>query len=104
MVHVIAIITAKPGLREAMLAEVDAVKAIVRAEDGCIEYQPTIDTPNVGDFQTEFGEDTFVVIEKWANMETLRAHARSKHMAEYASKVKDLMANRTVHVMSPVPA
>ncbi len=100
MIHVIAIITAHAGQRAALLAEVDAVKDKVRAEIGCIEYLPCIDAQDAGAFQTEFGPDTFVVIEKWSSQDTLMAHARSSHMAEYGAKVKDLMAERVVHVLS----
>ena len=102
MIHVIAIITANKGQRAAMLAEVAAIKDIVRAEVGCIEYLPTIDTKGAGAFQTEFGPDTFVVIEKWSSMDTLSAHASSAHMAGYAEKVKPLMASRTIHVLSDI--
>ena len=56
----------------------------------------------MGSFQTKFGADTFLVIEKWESPEALAAHARSPHMAEYAAKTKDLIASRVIHVLSPV--
>ena len=65
MIHVIAIITAKPGMRDAILREFRANMPAVHAEKGCIEYGPAIDTPDFGKIQTPFGADTFVVIEKW---------------------------------------
>src|SRR5271166_4697253 len=40
MIHVVAIITAKPGMREAILKEFRANVPAVHAEDGCIEYGP----------------------------------------------------------------
>lgn len=101
LVHVAAIITAKPGMREKMLEAFRANVPAVRAENGCIEYGATVDTDDVGEFQTKFGEDTFVVIEKWETLDALMAHARAPHMAEYGAKVKDMIADRTVHVTSP---
>ena len=101
MIHVIAIITAKPGQREAILREFRANIAAVRAEDGCIEYGPAIDADGMGSFQTRFGEDTFVVIEKWRDAAALKAHAAAPHMAAYAGKVKDLIASRIIHVLAP---
>jgi quinol monooxygenase YgiN len=101
MIHVIAIITAKPGQREAILREFRANIAAVRAEDGCIEYAPAIDADGMGSFQTRFGEDTFVVIEKWRDAAALKAHAAAPHMAAYAGKVKDLIASRIIHVLAP---
>jgi quinol monooxygenase YgiN len=101
MIHVIAIITAKPGMREAILKEFRANMPTVHAEKGCIEYAPAIDAEGIGSFQTKFGPDAFVVIEKWESPEALRAHAASPHMAAYAAKTRDLIAGRTVHVLQP---
>ncbi len=100
-VHVLAIITAKPGQRADILAAFNANVPAVHAEDGCIEYGAAIDTEGVGPFQTEMGGDTFVVIEKWASLDALKAHAASPHMAAYAAKTKEMIANRTIHVLSP---
>ena len=36
---------------------------------------------------------------KYLDLETLGAHASSAHMAEYAGKVKDLIASRVIHVL-----
>ena len=100
MIHVVAIITAKPGQRAAVLEAFRANMPAVHAEKGCIEYGPTVDAQGADDLQTPVGADTFVVIEKWENLEALRAHAKSPHMAAYAAKVKDLLATRAVHVLS----
>ena len=101
MIHVVAIITAKPGQREAILKEFRANIPAVRAEDGCIEYGPSVDAEGLGSFQTKFGADAFVVIEKWRDAQALKAHAGAPHMAAYAAKVKDLIASRVIHVLSP---
>jgi len=101
MIHVIAIITAKPGQRDNMLAAAKANIPAVLAEDGCIEYGPAIDAEGLGSFQTRFGPDTFVFIEKWRDAAALKAHAAAPHMAAYAGKVKDLIASRVIHVLSP---
>ena len=100
MIHVIAIITAKPGLRENVLEAFRANIPAVRAEDGCIEYGPATDAEGVGSFQTKFGVDTFVVIEKWRDLAALKAHAAAPHMAAYGAKVKDMLASRVIHVLS----
>jgi quinol monooxygenase YgiN len=101
MVHVIAIITAKPGQRDKILAAIRDNLPAVRAEKGCIEYGPAIDADGIGPFQTKAGPDTVFVIEKWADADALRAHAAAPHMAAYAAKVKDLVASRVIHVLSP---
>jgi quinol monooxygenase YgiN len=101
MLHVVAIITAKPGQREKILEAFRANIPAVRAEDGCIEYGPTVDAEGLGSFQTRFGPDTFVVMEKWRDAQALKAHAAAPHMAAYAAKVKDMIASRVIHVLSP---
>ena len=98
MIHVVAIITAKSGMREAILKEFHANMLAVHAEKGCIEYGPTIDADG---FPTKFGDDTFVVIEKWESAEALKAHAASPHMAAYGAKTREMVANRVVHVLAP---
>src|ERR1700741_4320828 len=101
MIHVIAIITAKPGQRETILAAAKANIPAVKAEAGCIEYAPAVDAEGLGSFQTKFGPDTFVFVEKWRDAAALQAHAAAPHMATYAGKVKDLIASRVIHVLSP---
>jgi quinol monooxygenase YgiN len=100
MIHVVAIITTKPGHRAEVLKHFHANMPAVHAEDGCIEYQPVIDAEGFGGFQTAMGPDTFVVIEKWRDAAALRAHAAAPHMATYAGKVKEMIAGRTIHVLA----
>ena len=101
MIHVVAIITAKPGKREEILEAFRANMPAVHAEAGCIEYGPAIDAEGVGSFQTKFGPDTFLVLEKWESVDHLNAHAASPHMKAYGAKTKDLIASRVIHVLSP---
>ena len=51
--------------------------------------------------QASFGQDTFVVIEKWASLDALGAHARSDHMKAYANSTKDMLVDRKIHILSP---
>ena len=101
MINVLAIITAKPGKRDEVLAAFRANVPAVHAEQGCVEYGAATDAAGVGGFQTKFGDDTFVVIEKWETLDALKAHAASPHMAAYGAKTKDLLASRVIHVLSP---
>ena len=101
MIHVVAIITAKPGHRDAILEAFRANMPAVHAEDGCIEYGPATDVDGVGPFQTKFGPDTFLVIEKWESLDHLKAHGASAHMAAYAAKTRPLIESRVIHILSP---
>jgi len=97
MIHVLAIITAKPGQRGTLLQAFKGIVPTVHAEAGCIEYGPVIDVDGA---DPAFGSDTFVVVEKWATLEALQAHAVAPHMKTYGEKTKDLVAKRAVHVLT----
>jgi quinol monooxygenase YgiN len=99
MIHVLAIITTKPGLRAQVLEAFHANMPAVHAEKGCVEYQPVVDVENFGAIQTALGPDTFVVVEKWQTADDLKAHGAAPHMAAYAAKVRDMIASRTIHVL-----
>ena len=100
MIHVVALITAKPGKREEILKHARANLAAVRAEEGCIEYGPVVDAENALGFQTKLGPDTFMVVEKWESMDALKAHAAAPHMAAYGAKTKEHIATRVIHILS----
>jgi quinol monooxygenase YgiN len=101
MIHVIAVITAKPGQRGTILQHFHANVPAVKAEQGCIEYGPVVDADNALPFQTKLGPDAFMVVEKWSSMQTLKAHAAAPHMAAYGAKVKELVASRVIHILQP---
>jgi quinol monooxygenase YgiN len=101
MIHVLAIITTKPGMRDAVLEAFRANMPAVHAEDGCIEYGPAIDAEGVGAIQTKLGPDSFVVVEKWESPAHLAAHAAASHMAAYGAKVRPMIEGRVIHVLSP---
>ena len=101
MIHVVAIITARPGQRAQILQHFRANVPAVRAEKGCIEYGAAVDAENALAIQTRWGADTFLVIEKWESMEALKAHAAAPHMAAYGAKTKEMIASRVIHILSP---
>ena len=101
MIHVIAVITAKPGKREEVLSHFRANVPAVRAERGCIEYGAALDADPALAVQTKYGSDTFVVIEKWESLQALEAHAKAPHMQAYGAKTRELLASRVIHILSP---
>ena len=102
MLHVLAIVTARPGQRGPLLALFRTIVPAVRAEPGCIEYCATVDADDFQGFsKTAAGTDTFIVVEKWASAEALETHAVAAHMRDYGAKAKALIASRVIHVLSP---
>ncbi len=102
MIHVIAVITTKPGLRAQVLEHFRANVPAVLAEAGCIEYAAASDLQNGPPFQALCGGDSFMVIEKWDSLDALKAHAAAPHMVAYAAKTRDMVLNRAIHILQPV--
>ncbi len=104
MIRVVAIITAKPGQRQAILDELHARIEHVRAEPGCLEYVTTVDgnAEGLSHQPAALGPNTFLIIEKWRSTEDLAAHSHLPFVAEYIEKVGPMMASRVVHVLEPL--
>lgn len=100
MIHVVAVIKAKPGKRDAILFAAQNNLEAVRHEEGCVEYVLVVDA-KFGFFQTDLGSDTFLVIEKWRDAAALKAHAVAPHMVSYGKKIKDWIESRVIHVLEP---
>lgn len=98
MIYVIATITVKPGTRDKVLDAFRWVTPLVRAEDGCIEYQATVDVKTTSPAQEGPRENVVTVVEKWASVEALYAHSATSHMTEYRTKVKDYVVSVKLHV------
>jgi quinol monooxygenase YgiN len=104
MIHVIAVITTVPGKRAELIGAICANTPAVRAEEGCIEYGAVVDASEPAPLWRAFGSDTVVIIEKWESRAALKRHAAAPHMAAYAAEVKDIIAERVIHVLEPASA
>jgi len=70
-VRLAILITAQPGKGADQIDAFARLAPIVRAEDGCLQY----------DLHQVTGEpDRFVLLERWASAKALRAHDESAHM------------------------
>jgi quinol monooxygenase YgiN len=101
MIRVIAVLTAKPGRRDEFLALFKANVPAVLKEEGCREYTPVIDAVGGGPHLTQYGTDTFVVLETWETLAALEAHRTAPHMLTFGKAAKDLIADRKIYVLAP---
>ncbi|MGF1581465.1 MAG: putative quinol monooxygenase [Gemmataceae bacterium] len=101
MVHVIATIEVHPGKREAFLEEFHKLMPKVHAEDGCIEYGPTLDVPSNSPAQVPVRENIVTIVEKWESLDALHAHFEAPHMGEYREAVKDIVKGLQIQVLQP---
>jgi quinol monooxygenase YgiN len=101
VIHVIATVQLHPGRREAFLHEFHQLVPHVRAEQGCLEYGPTVDVASGVAVQPAVRGDVVVVVEKWDSLPALLAHLSAPHMQAYRAKVKDLVASVELRVLEP---
>jgi quinol monooxygenase YgiN len=101
MIHVIATIELHEGGRDAFLAEFREVVPHVLAEEGCLEYGPTLDLATEIPAQQPPRPDVVTVVEKWASVEHLKRHLTAPHMREFRPKVKELIARSSLVVLTP---
>jgi quinol monooxygenase YgiN len=102
MIHVIATIEVHEGKRDALLTELRRIVPLVRAEDGCIEYGPTVDAQAGLPVATPLRPNVLTILEKWASLDALRAHLGAPHMIEYRTRVKELVKGVSLQVLEPV--
>lgn len=98
MIDVVATITVREGALEAYLEKFKANLANVHAEEGCIRYYPTVDCDTGWERQAK-DPRTVTVIERWASMEALQAHARAPHMAALREATKGMVAATQLKVL-----
>ena len=98
MISVLASIHLKPGQVTEFLTAFKANVPKVLAEDGCIEYFPTVDVdanlpPQVLD------ENVVTIIEKWESLYALRAHLEAPHMKEHKEKTADMVESVSLKIL-----
>ncbi len=102
MIHVIATLEIQPGKRKEFLDVFHAFAAGVRKENGCIEYGVAADVPSGIGRQAPVRENTVVIIEKWADLNALKAHLVAPGMTAYREQTKDFVAGRDLRILQPV--
>jgi len=102
MIHVIATIKVKSGMRETYLGILKANVPNVLAEKGCIAYVPTVDVESGIPVQVDLRADVVTLVETWESLADLQAHLKTPHMLAYREKVKNIVKNISLHVLAPV--
>jgi quinol monooxygenase YgiN len=102
MICIIATINLKDGKRENYLEEMRKILPIVQKEEGCIQYQPTVDVDTDLRFQIKYRPDTVTVLEKWDSLEALKEHAMATHMTDFRHAVKEFIQFMQLQILTPV--
>ena len=101
MIHVIATIELNPGKRDAFLEAFHRNIPNVKAEDGYIAYEPTIDVDTDIPVQEKTGENVVTIVEAWESLDALNAHLKAPHMLTYREEVKDFVKKVSIRVLQP---
>ena len=101
MIHVVATIELHEGKRDAFLEEFRKLVPLVRREEGCLEYGPTVDVATGLSAQGAVRADVVTVMEKWENLEILKKHLQAPHMIAYRPRVKDFVRATKLQVLAP---
>ena len=93
----------KPETNKAdYIAQTKAILDAVRKEDGCIEYRLLGDCETDWEKPQRFGDRTLWMLEKWASLNSLKAHLETPHMKAFGPKVRPMRSGSTFHVLEDV--
>ena len=98
MVHVIASIRVKKGSLERYAALFKQNVPNVLAEDGCLQYTPCLDA-DTGWKAQERDPQRITIVEQWASMGALQAHAKAPHMAAFRQRAGHLVEDVSLRVL-----
>ena len=102
MIQVIATIELKPDCLDEYLAVLNKNVPKVKAEKGCLAYEPMIDVDSGLPVQGKIRQNTVTLVEAWVNLDALLAHLKTPHMATYREAVKDYVQGIRLQVLQPV--
>ncbi len=101
MIYVVAAIELVEGKRQEFLAVQRELLPLVRAEAGCIEYQPTVDVAMSDNPKTPPRANCIIMQEKWESLDHLKAHSVAPHMNDFRAKTKGLVSGVKIDVFKP---
>ena len=102
MIQVIATIELKPDCLDEFLAILHENVPKVKAEEGCLAYDPSVDLDSGLPVQGEIRQNTVTLVEAWVNLDALHAHLKTPHMAAYREAVKDYVQDVRLQILQPV--
>ena len=101
MIHVIATIELRPNSREDYLKVLRDNVPKVKAEAGCLGYEPAVDIDSGLPAQGAVRENVVTIVEAWESLDNLAAHLKAPHMSTYRDAVTDYVENVSVQIMAP---
>jgi quinol monooxygenase YgiN len=92
--HVVAVITAKPGSEDAVREAMSGLVAPTREEAGCLRYDLS---------ESSSAPGTFVTVEEWSDPSDLDQHMQTEHIQAALGVLGDaLAAAPAIHPLTPL--
>ena len=101
MIRVIATIELAEGRRDEFLAVLRRLAPTVRAEEGCLEYEPMIDLSSGIPGQPPLRGNAVIVVEKWESLAALQAHLATVPMQQFRQATEMMRVGVALHVLQP---
>ena len=98
MITVLASITVKAEAKSAFIEIFKNNIEAVKAEEGCIEYYPTVDFETAVPIQDK-NPAVVTIVEQWKSIEALEAHLQMPHMIEYKEKVQNMVTDLSIKIL-----
>ena len=102
MIQVIATIELRPDCLDKYLAVLHENVPRVKAEKGCLAYEPMVDVDSGLPVQGKVRPNTVTLVEAWVNLDALHDHLKAPHMAAYREAAKDYVQDVRLQVLRPV--
>ena len=102
MIQVVTTVDVRPGCLDKFLSLLNENVPGVKAEDGCLAYEPMMDIDSGLPTQVELRENTVTLVEAWENMDALRAHLQAPHMTSFREAAEDFVEGVSHQVLQPV--
>jgi quinol monooxygenase YgiN len=97
MIYVVATLKVKEGCRAEFVRIFKANVPNVLKEEGCLEYNPTVDFPT--DMPQALDENVVTIIEKWESPEALKKHSAAPHMRAYRDQVRNILDSSSLRIL-----
>lgn len=101
MIHVVATMSVKPDCLDDFVDELKRIVDDVRQEEGCLEYELTIDFES-GISTQNLNPYDVVIVEKWKTIDDLHNHRAAPHLREYKSRTRNMIEQMAIKVLQPL--
>lgn len=102
MIYVMAAITANDGQREELVEAFRAILPAVRAKAGCLEYGLSIHLESGLEGQAPYDENVVTIVEKWVDLDALKAHINDHQYQDWFEQVWPLMADASMQILTAI--